>query len=355
MRKQQVAKRAPAAARLLAAPAENLIMRSNITMKIYTSLDQISAPFPHACVTIGNFDGVHLGHQQLFSAVSDLARRHRGTGIAITFDPHPLQVVQPETGVKLISTYEQKVELIAMAGVDVLLVLPFTREFAATDAESFVDRVLVKTLEVRELVVGYDYAFGKGRCGNAEFLEACGRERGFTVRVIPAFTVDGMVVSSSKVRELVMAGRMADVTKLLGRYYQLRGVVQMGRGRGGTILGFPTANLSIDENDLCPKHGVYVTQVVYDGRCYGGVLNIGYNPTFGEDKLAAETHIFDFNEDIYGKPLKINLLKHLREERKFAGPEELAVQIALDATEARKILAAAEKEFILSCAEKYND
>ncbi|ADH86352.1 bifunctional riboflavin kinase/FAD synthetase [Desulfurivibrio alkaliphilus] len=324
-------------------------------MKIYTSLDQIPAPFPHACVTIGNFDGVHMGHQQLFNTVSDLARRHRGTGVAITFEPHPLQVVRPEIGIKLISTYEQKVELISMAGIDALLVIPFTQEFAAMDAEQFVDQVLVGTLGVRELVVGYDYAFGKGRRGDADFLEACGKKQAFTVRVIPAFKVDGMVVSSSKVRELVAAGRMEDVTKLLGRYYQMRGVVQVGKKRGGSILGFPTANLSLNEHDLCPKHGVYVTQVVYGGKCYGGVLNIGYNPTFADSKLAAETHIFDFNQDIYGQPIKINLLKHLRGERKFSGPEELAAQIARDVTEAKEVLAAAEEEFWLYCAEKFND
>lgn len=324
-------------------------------MDIHTSLAQIPAPFPYACITIGNFDGVHLGHQQLFDAVRRLARQHQGTAVAITFDPHPLQVVCPERGIKLISTCEQKAELIAQAGVDQLLVLPFTPEFAAMAAESFVDEVLIKTLGVRELVVGYDYAFGKGRRGDTNFLKAQGREKGFTVRVIEAYTVDEMVVSSSKVRELVAAGQMEEVTKLLGRFYQLRGVVQVGKKRGGSILGFPTANLSINENDLCPRHGVYVTQVIYDGKCYGGVLNIGYNPTFAEGRLSAETHIFDFNQDIYGKPLKINLIKHLRGERKFNSPGELATQIARDAAEAKKVLAAAEKEFLLACSEKYND
>ena len=323
-------------------------------MKIYTSLEQVPSLLPYPCVTIGNFDGVHLGHQQLFSMVTTLAKRHNGASIAITFEPHPLQVVRPESGLKLISTYEQKVELIAMAKVEVLLVLPFTREFAAMDADSFVNRVVVNALGTRELVVGYDYACGRGRQGDAAFLETRGREHGFSVRVIPAFTVDGIVVSSSKVRELVATGKMEEVTKLLGRYYQLRGVVQVGKKRGGSILGFPTANLHLDEDDLCPRHGVYVTQVIYDGKCYGGVLNIGYNPTFAGGRLAAETHIFNFNQDIYGKPLKINLLKHLREERKFKGPAELAAQIALDAAEAREVLADSQDEFMLSCAEKYN-
>ncbi|MDZ7642290.1 MAG: bifunctional riboflavin kinase/FAD synthetase [Desulfurivibrio sp.] len=324
-------------------------------MRIHTSLEQITAPFPYACVTIGNFDGVHRGHQQLFQTVSQLARQHQGTAVAITFEPHPLQVVRPEQGIKLISTAEQKVELIEQAGVEELLILPFTRELAAMAAEDFVDRILVTTLGVRELVVGYDYAFGRGRRGDADFLREQGKQKGFRVRVIPPFRVGETIVSSSKVRELVTAGHMEEVTCLLGRYYQLRGVVQEGKRRGGSTLGFPTANLALNENDLCPKHGVYVTQVVYDGKCYGGVLNIGYNPTFADGKLAAETHIFDFNQDIYGKPIKLNLLKHLRAERRFTGPEELAAQIAKDATEARQVLAAAEKEFFLACAEKYND
>lgn len=308
-------------------------------MKIYTSLDQIIAPLPHACVTIGNFDGVHLGHQQLFSTVNQRARRCRGVGVAVTFEPHPLQVMRPEVGIKLISTYEQKVELIAMAGVEILLALPFTREFAAMDAGSFVDLALVKTLGVRELVVGYDYAFGKGRGGDVEFLKACGRKRDFMVRVIPAFRVDGMVVSSSKIRELVTAGRMKEVSKLLGRYYQLQGVVQRGRQRGSSVLGFPTVNLSLDEKDLCPKYGVYVTQMAHADQCYGGVLNIGYNPTFNDGRLVAETHIFDFNQDIYDQPIKINLLQHLREERRFTSPAELAAQIARDVAKAKEVLA----------------
>lgn len=323
-------------------------------MQIYTSLDRIPAPFLFACVTIGNFDGVHLGHRKLFCQVSELAHRHQGTSIAVTFEPHPLKVVRPEIGIKLISNYEQKVELIEMAGLDVLLALPFTPEFAGMEAETFVERVLVGALGVRELVVGYDYAFGRGRRGNPEFLREQGRQKGFGVTVIEPYAVDGIVVSSSKVRELVAAGRMREVRKLLGRYYQIRGVVRVGKKRGGAVLGFPTANLALNEEDLCPKHGVYVTQVIYNGRCYGGVLNIGYNPTFGDTRLAAETHIFDFNEDIYGQPIKINLLHHLRGEMKFSGPAELAAQIAKDVEAARLALAEAQKDLLLACEERYN-
>ena len=207
----------------------------------------------------------------------------------------------------------------------------------------------IRTIGVKELVIGYDYAFGRARQGNIEFLQAKGREKGFPVAVIEAHYEGGMLVSSTKIRELVALGRMRDVRTLLGRYYQIRGKVQRGKQRGGSVVGFPTANLRILEEDLCPKRGVYVTQVVYDGKCYGGVSNIGYNPTFGENRLVAETHIFDFHDDIYGKPIRINLLRHLRGERKFNGPDELADQIRQDIKVALKVLDAARKELLLSC------
>jgi len=274
-------------------------------------------------VTIGNFDGVHLGHQLLFSEVVNKARLHKGTSVAITFSPHPLQVVRPESGIKLISTCDQKRELIALADIDVLIIIPFTKPFAEMSAEDFVDQALINTIGVQELVVGYDYAFGKGRQGDIAFLKEQGKKKNFTVTVIEAFYVDGMLASSTQIRKLVSQGRMRDVRKLLGRFYQIRGEVKKGQQRGGKLLGFPTANLHISSDDLCPKHGVYVTQVIYEGKCYGGVLNIGYNPTFDGQQVSAETHIFDFNQDIYGKDIKINLLQYLRGEQKFSSPKNL--------------------------------
>lgn len=322
-------------------------------MELFSNLTSIREPFPHACVTIGNFDGVHLGHQMLFSEVVTLAHRHSGTSVVVTFDPHPLKVLRPGS-IRLISTTEQKIELIQKAGIDVLVVIPFDHDFAATSADDFVDDILVARIGVKELVVGYDYAFGRGRTGNIEFLQTKGKERGFPVTVVQAHYERDMLVSSTKIRELVSAGRMRDVRHLLGRYYQIRGEVQRGKQRGGPVVGFPTANLQISEEDLCPKRGVYVTQVVYDGRCYGGVSNIGYNPTFGENKLVAETHIFDFDDDIYGKPIKINLLRHLRGEKKFSGPEELNIQIQKDILIAHEVLEEAQKELLLSCEESWS-
>ncbi|NIA05600.1 MAG: bifunctional riboflavin kinase/FAD synthetase [Proteobacteria bacterium] len=320
-------------------------------MELFTRLADIKKPFAHACVTIGNFDGVHLGHQLLFREVVRLAHLHHGTSVAVTFDPHPLKVLRPG-GIRLISTTSQKIELIEAAGIDVLVVIPFNLDFAATTAEQFVDDILVGTIGVRELVVGYDYAFGRGRRGNIDFLKERGRESGFPVTVIDALYEGGMLVSSTKIRELVAEGRMRDVRRLLGRYYQIRGEVQRGRQRGGRVVGFPTANLKISAEDLCPKRGVYVTQVIYDGKCYGGVSNIGYNPTFGGDRLVAETHIFDFDDDIYGRPIKINLLRHLRGEKKFSGPDELAAQIRRDIEVAHKVLESARKEQLLCCDER---
>jgi len=247
--------------------------------------------------------------------------------------------VRPDIGLKLISTCDQKRELIALANIDILIIIPFTRDFSTMTAEDFVDNILISKIGVCELVVGYDYAFGKGRQGNIDFLKKQGSKKNFQVSVIEAYYVEDMLVSSTMVRQLVSEGRMRDVNKLLGRNYQIRGEVKIGKRRGGKLLGFPTANLHIADDDLCPKHGVYVTQVIYDGKCYGGVINIGRNPTFEDaHRISAETHIFDFNQDIYGKPIKINLLLYLRGEKKFNGPEELSAQINQDIIQAKDVL-----------------
>jgi len=320
-------------------------------MKIYRKISEIREPLVNACVTIGNFDGVHCGHQQLFARVVEKAQKRGGTSVAITFDPHPLQILLP-SGIKLISTCEQKVELIEMAGIDVLLIIPFTQEFAKTTAEHFVADLLVSRIGVQELVVGYDYAFGKGRSGNIDFLKEQGKIFGFPVAVIEAHYERDELVSSSRIRQLVSEGRMVDTRSLLGRPYQIRGTVQVGKQRGGKEIGFPTANLRLDEEDLVPKHGVYVTQVICDGKCFGGILNIGYNPTFDEEQLVAETHIFDFNRDIYGRPIKVNLLKFLRSEHKFPGAKELSEQIVKDVVKAKEVLAMQQKEMAMSWTER---
>lgn len=319
-------------------------------MDIYRRIEEIVEPFANVCVTIGNFDGVHLGHQMLFAEVADRAGRRGGSSLAITFDPHPLRILRPG-GIKLISSCEQKAEQIRLAGIDSLLIVPFTREFAATSAEQFVDDILLRRIGMKELVVGYDYAFGKGRSGNIAFLREQGRLKGFPVTVVEAFYLDDILVSSTKIRQMIADGQVEEAQKLLGRPYQIRGEVQVGKQRGSKEVGYPTANLEIDPEDLVPRHGVYVSQVICEGKCYGGVLNIGHNPTFGGQDLVAETHIFDFNLDIYGKPIKVNLLKFLRGEKKFASVNELASQIGRDVVEAKSVLATQQKDLLLSCTE----
>ena len=316
-------------------------------MKIYRSLAEIKNPFEKPCVTIGNFDGAHLGHQELFAEVVSRARDGHGCSVVVTFDPHPLRILRPGS-VKLISTIDQKVEQIDKAGIDHLVIIPFDRDFAATSAEHFVEKILVETIGMAELVVGYDYAFGKGRSGDIPFLKEQGKKMGFPVHVVEALYLDEMLVSSTKVRDLVKEGRMMEASTLLGRPYQIRGVVQVGKKRGGAEIGYPTANLEVNEEDLVPRKGVYVVQVICEGRCYGGVLNIGYNPTFGEHQLVAETHIFDFNKDIYGKPIRLNLLEFIRDERKFSGVTELAQQIGKDVVQAKAVLSGFHKELTIS-------
>ena len=322
-------------------------------MQIFTDITQIQQCFTNACVTIGNFDGVHLGHQKLFGEVLHRARARRGTSVVVTFDPHPLAVLRPG-GIQLISTVEQKQELIEQAGIDVLLMIPFSKEFASTTAEYFVKNVLLGCLGIVELVVGYDYAFGKGRTGDISFLRKEGEKNGFPVTVVDAYYCDDQPVSSTRIRNLVKGGRMKAAATLMGRNYQIRGEVQHGVKRGSTAIGFPTANLRLVEEDLVPRFGVYVAQIICDGNCYDGVLSIGRNPTFPEKKLVAEAHIFDFNKDIYGKAIKVNLLKFLREEVAFANVEMLIKQIKADVALAKSILAERHSDLALVCGGKFN-
>lgn len=307
-------------------------------MQIIRSLNDIPHNIHCACVTIGNFDGVHLGHRKLFSRVIELAARCGGTSIAVTFDPHPLEVLRPD-GVKRISTMQRKIELIEGAGIEILILIPFTREFAATGADEFVQKILVGKLGVKELVIGYDYAFGRGRSGDISFLREQGERYGFAVSVVPPFQLYGQPVSSTRIRELVAEGRIDLAGELLGRPWQIRGAVQRGQNRGGAELGFPTANLQFSGEELVPRYGVYACRVLLRGKEYGGVANIGRNPTFKEGLLVAETFIFDFKDDIYGEEIVISLLKYLRGEVRFESIDALRTQISADVKEAKCILA----------------
>jgi riboflavin kinase/FMN adenylyltransferase len=310
-------------------------------MQHIQGLNDILQPFKRAVVTIGNFDGVHIGHQALFYEVIERAHAIDGTSIAITFEPHPLRVLKRNASPPLITIFEQKVELIERSGLDVLISIPFTLEFAAISAQRFVEDLLVRKIGMKAIVVGEDYAFGKNREGDIELLSALAPRLGYEVVVTGMVrTVKGTLdrISSTAIRELVQAGEMAQAGRMLGRHFQLRGTVVTGRDRGGKLLGFPTANLKL-EDELCPKTGIYAVTVEIEGRLLRGVANIGYSPTFDDMQFTVEVHILDFNEMIYGRKIRVNFIKRIRDEAKFASLAALKAQIAADVEAARRLLA----------------
>ncbi|MFC1858867.1 bifunctional riboflavin kinase/FAD synthetase [Thermodesulfobacteriota bacterium] len=308
-------------------------------MKIIENLDAIREPFKNAVVTIGNFDGVHIGHQSLFHLVVEKADAIKGTSIAMTFEPHPLRVIKQNTHLPFITLYEQKTELIKSTGIDVLICIPFTREFAGLTATEFVADILVKQIGMKAIVVGKDYTFGKDREGNLDFLKTSSGDLGFEVIVLDWIQSAKWPerISSTRIRELVQEGEIEKAQKLLGRHYQIRGTVTAGRDRGGKLLGFPTANINLHD-ELCPKAGVYAVTVEFLNKKYKGVANIGYSPTFGDHLFTLEVHLLDFTENIYGKKILVNFIKRLRDEIKFSGISDLSEQIKKDIAEARQIL-----------------
>ncbi|MBW1896369.1 MAG: bifunctional riboflavin kinase/FAD synthetase [Deltaproteobacteria bacterium] len=306
-------------------------------MQVITDLKEISGPLKNAVLTIGNFDGVHLGHQALFHQVIEKANSFDGDSVVITFEPHPIRVINSNKHFPLITLYQQKVELIEKTGVDVLICIPFTREFASMPARTFVKEILYDFIGMKAIVVGDDYSFGKNREGNVALLKEMGETLGFDVIVSGWIQLAQGRISSTKIRNLVREGGVEEAKKLLGRYYQVRGAVVRGRDRGGKLLGFPTANLTLYD-ELCPKTGVYAVTVEHDDRTYKGVANIGYSPTFKEGQFGVEVHIFDFDRSIYDQPIRLNFVHRLRDEKKFEGPEALAVQIKRDVAEAKEVL-----------------
>ena len=309
-------------------------------MIIIEDINQITSPYKNAVITIGNFDGVHLGHQKLFRNLNEKAIALNGTSIAMTFEPHPVRVLKKNNHLPLITLYEQKVELIKKTGIDVLICIPFTQEFATISAEKFVEDILVKRIGIKAIAVGEDYTFGKNREGNINLLKILGNKCGFEVIVINELHISNTYpekISSTKIRELVMAGKVAESQKLLGRYYQIRGKVEVGRDRGGKLLGFPTANINLYD-ELRPEIGVYAVTVECKGEKFKGVANIGYSPTFDDNIFTVEVHILDFEENIYGQKIRVNFIDRLRNEKKFSNISELSEQIKKDIIKAREIL-----------------
>ncbi|HEV8716869.1 MAG TPA: bifunctional riboflavin kinase/FAD synthetase, partial [Candidatus Binatia bacterium] len=287
-------------------------------------------------VTLGNFDGIHLGHQAILTRVVQEARARQGTSLVVTFHPHPLAVLRPGRPFSLILSLREKLRILASLGVQGVLLQHFTLPFSHLTPEEFVQRYLVEAIGVEKIVVGHNVSFGRNRAGRAETLERLGRVYGFAVEIIGPVLVEGREVSSTAVRTLLSAGEMREVTRLLGRPYTVSGRVEKGfqRGRG---LGFPTANLRPRADVLLPN-GVYAVIVTVGEREIPGVANVGVNPTFGENKRTIEAHLFDFSADLYGQRLCVGFIEHLRGERKFPSVPELVRQIQEDANRARALL-----------------
>ena len=309
-------------------------------MELIENIEKITSPYPNGVITIGNFDGVHIGHQALFYEVIEKANQLNGTSIAMTFEPHPIRVLKQNGQPPLITLYEQKIELMERSGLDVLICVPFTPEFAALSAKDFVENLLVHRIGMKAIVVGKDYTYGKNREGNLESLKADGSRLGFEVIVVDPIQISDSLpgrTSSTLIRELVMDGEIVDANKMLGRPYQIRGKVITGRNRGGKLLGFPTANINL-QDELCPKTGIYAVTIDCKGKTLKGVANIGYSPTFDDHLFTVEVHILNFKGNIYGESVRINFIKRLRDEKKFNSLNELSDQIRKDIDEAARIL-----------------
>jgi riboflavin kinase/FMN adenylyltransferase len=289
-----------------------------------------------SALTMGKFDGVHLGHQRLVETTVERARSLGLSSAVLTWEPHPNAVIRPNQPLQLLTSLEEKIELIGRLGPDLLIVAPFTAETMATSAEAYM-RQIVAAAPLRELWVGEGFAMGRGRAGDVPSLMAIGVELGFAVGAVSKVIVGGQPVSASRVRELLRAGDVAGAEPLLGRPFGLRGLVVQGDQRGRTI-GFPTANLQIDPVHVLPADGVYACRVYRDGESLPAVTNIGVRPTFDGLRRTVEAHLLDWSGDLYGQSIRIEFTQRLRGEQKFSGIEALVAQIRSDADQARELL-----------------
>ncbi len=310
-------------------------------MKITRSLADHTRSL-HPVLTIGNFDGQHLGHLALLQAVVKTASATRGTPIVLTFDPHPLTVLSPGTELRLLTTIEEKLARFQEAGIEEVLSIPFDRAFASLSPEEFVARILRDGVGVRELLVGENFAFGKGRTGRLADLVRLGATAGFRVHPIPPVTIGGLVVSSSRIRNLVQAGDVREAAGCLGRPYSLGGMVVRGEQRG-QVLGWPTANLRPPQGRVIPADGVYATTAGWKGRSFDSVSYIGTRPTFGSGERLLEVSLLDQRIDLYGEDVVVRFVERLRGDLKCESVEELSTRIERDAALARDILRASSQ------------
>lgn len=301
-------------------------------MKVFKSLN-FTETFVNPVLTIGNYDGLHVGHKKIIERVTDKARQINGTSMLMTFHPHPMTILKPDKFIGLITPINIKQKLIEEAGINVLIVLPFSDDFRLISPENFVDTVLLEKLRIKGLIVGYDFKFGKEGKGTVDFLASRSEKNGFFFEIQKAVTLDGEKVGSNRVRKMILEGFVEKAARCLGRPYMIQGTVIEGDGRGRTI-GFPTINLKTDF-PLIPKRGVYVSEVEIGGEKFSAVTNIGFNPTFDGQHLTIETYILDFSHNLYGQNISLYFLERIRDEIRFASVDELKERIWMDVEAAR--------------------
>jgi riboflavin kinase/FMN adenylyltransferase len=305
-------------------------------MQVLRSISELAELPGPLFLAIGVFDGVHLGHQAVISTSAKHAKEAGGKPVVVTFDPHPAKVLRPNEAPHLITATQHKIALIRDLGVAHLLILHFDRAFAATAPKQFVQQLVTNSKPLREICVGHEWSFGKGRAGNLALLKELGRQDGFNVVGVEAVKVNGEVVSSTAIRKAVADGNLVKATQMLGREYTILGTVIAGE-KLGRRLGFPTANLSAHSEQF-PPNGVYVAEARLAGSLYRGVANLGYRPTVaaGKPERLLELHLFDLEREIYGEEMEVRFLRYLRPEQKFEDLEALKAQISRDVEEARE-------------------
>ncbi len=306
-------------------------------MNIYHNISEIQS-IPDAVVTVGTFDGLHIGHQKVIGGLVKNARIIGGQSVVVTFFPHPRKVLQPDFDLKMIISRKEKMKRFEELGVDNLICVEFTKKFAETTSEEFVKKYLVDPIHPKKVIIGYDHHFGKDRRGNLDFLKEMGAKYNFDVEKIEMQDIEKTAVSSSKIREAIIQGDMPTARKFLGYHFSISGKVVKGNQLGRT-LGFPTANVEPVEPDIIiPAYGVYAVLVDWKGDTYKGMSNIGIRPTLDVHKLTIEVNIFDFDEDIYGENITIHFLQHTRPEKKFKDLGLLRRRLIIDQIKVKKIL-----------------
>jgi riboflavin kinase/FMN adenylyltransferase len=306
-------------------------------MIVFRGQENITEDFRGAFVTIGNFDGVHLSHRFICRKLAAEAKEAGAKSLLITFDPHPKMILHPDIRpFYLITTLDEKLKLLNDCGIDAVLVIPFSMNYSRMTAEEFVRGFLGQKLAIKKIIIGHDYTFGQGKKGNSDYLISCGKEMDFAVEVVDAVKAGDDIISSTLIRKLILKGDFKTVTGLLGRYYNIAGIVVSGKGRG-VGLGFPTANIE-PEKELLPSPGIYAAFVDAEGKRYLSALNIGEKPTFADYTFTFEVHLLDFSGDLRGKRLNTEFVEKIRDIIKFDSPEKLKKQIAADVEKARSIL-----------------